>query len=330
MKKLTAFAAAVVLSAGFIAGAALPKLGVSADANVSSDNSGVELPIIPIGDDSESSSSIDDSSSTAEIGGDDSLESGDDSSSKPDTENLAQKVNYTITASIKLIDGSEINTNIVLDVSDVQNGKKFSKTVTKEEIESILKAKGKTLEDFEKFVFYVSTDYPDDQGLTDKYVVDGLSFEYSANPVYKEGIDGTYAASDSHDASDLTVKGDRVLNFDTSELSKFTYDVTTGTEHSTNNVTFNEITGFDLAVDLDTHNAVAHESNVEPKPKTLIGDLNGDNKVNVTDILKIAAHIKGKRLLPDPSAADFNKDGKINVTDIIKLAAHIKGKIRLS
>ena len=72
MKKLTAFAAAVVLSAGFIAGAALPKLGVSADANVSSDNSGVELPIIPIGDDSESSSSI---------GGDDNSESGDDSSS---------------------------------------------------------------------------------------------------------------------------------------------------------------------------------------------------------------------------------------------------------
>ena len=318
MKKLTAFAAAVVLSAGFIAGAALPKLGVSADANVSSDNSGVELPIIPIGDDSESSSSI---------GGDDNSESGDDSSSKPDTENLAQKVNYTITASIKLIDGSEINTNIVLDVSDVQNGKKFSKTVTKEEIESILKAKGKTLDDFEKFVFYVSTDYPDDQGLTDKYVVDGLSFEYSANPVYKEGIDGTYAASDSHDASDLTVKGDRVLNFDTSELSKFTI---TDTDNSTHSATFNDITGFDLAVDLDTHNAVAHESNVEPKPKTLIGDMNGDNKVNVTDIIKIAAHIKGKRLLPDPSAADFNKDGKINVTDIIKLAAHIKGKIRLS
>ena len=327
MKKLTAFAAAVVLSAGFIAGAALPKLGVSADANVSSDNSGVELPIIPIGDDSESSSAIDDSSSTAEIGGDDSSESGDDSSSKPDTENLAQKVNYTITASIKLIDGSEIDTDIVLDVSDVQNGKKFSKTVTKEEIESILKAKGKTLEDFEKFVFYVSTDYPDDQGLTDKYVVDGLSFEYSANPVYKEGIDGTYAASDSHDASDLTVKGDRVLNFDTSELSKFTI---TDTDNSTHSATFNDITGFDLAVDLDTHNAVAHESNVEPKPKTLIGDMNGDNKVNVTDIIKIAAHIKGKRLLPDPSAADFNKDGKINVTDIIKLAAHIKGKIRLS
>ena len=318
MKKLTAFAAAVVLSAGFIAGAALPKLGVSADANVSSDNRGVELPIIPIGDDSESSSSI---------GGDDNSESGDDSSSKPDTENLAQKVNYTITASIKLIDGSEIDTNIVLDVSDVQNGKKFSKTVTKEEIESILKAKGKTLDDFEKFVFYVSTDYPDDQGLTDKYVVDGLSFEYSANPVYKDGIDGTYAASDSHKANDLTVKGDKVLNFDTSELSKFTI---TDTDNSTHSATFNDITGFDLAVDLDTHNAVAHESNVEPKPKTLIGDLNGDNKVNVTDIIKIAAHIKGKRLLPDPSAADFNKDGKINVTDIIKLAAHIKGKIRLS
>ncbi|WP_296794636.1 dockerin type I domain-containing protein [Ruminococcus sp.] len=58
----------------------------------------------------------------------------------------------------------------------------------------------------------------------------------------------------------------------------------------------------------------------------LLGDINNDGKVNVTDILKIAAHIKGKRILPDPKIADLNGDGKVNITDITKLAAHIKGK----
>ena len=58
----------------------------------------------------------------------------------------------------------------------------------------------------------------------------------------------------------------------------------------------------------------------------LLGDINNDGKVNVTDILQIAAHIKGKRILPDPKIADLNGDGKVNITDITKLAAHIKGK----
>ena len=44
----------------------------------------------------------------------------------------------------------------------------------------------------------------------------------------------------------------------------------------------------------------------------------------------LANHLKGKKLLPDPSIADINKDKKINITDFTKLAAHIKGKKLLS
>lgn len=58
-----------------------------------------------------------------------------------------------------------------------------------------------------------------------------------------------------------------------------------------------------------------------PKP----GDVNGDGKVNVTDISKVAAHVKGIKKLDSESAADVNGDGKVNVTDISKIAAHVKG-----
>lgn len=56
-------------------------------------------------------------------------------------------------------------------------------------------------------------------------------------------------------------------------------------------------------------------------------DINGDGKVNVTDIVKIASHIKGKSRLSAAAQkkADLNGDGTINVTDIVILASSIKG-----
>ena len=57
------------------------------------------------------------------------------------------------------------------------------------------------------------------------------------------------------------------------------------------------------------------------------GDINGDGTVNVTDVSKAAAHVKGIRELSDDefSAADVNEDGSVTVTDISILAAHVKG-----
>jgi uncharacterized repeat protein (TIGR02543 family) len=59
-----------------------------------------------------------------------------------------------------------------------------------------------------------------------------------------------------------------------------------------------------------------------------LGDVNNDGKINVADITKIAAHVKGRKLLKTDefTRADVNKDGKITVTDITKVAAHVKGK----
>jgi hypothetical protein len=63
------------------------------------------------------------------------------------------------------------------------------------------------------------------------------------------------------------------------------------------------------------------------------GDVNNDGKIDVTDIIKIAAHIKSEKFLQDDKQkyrADVNNDDKIDVTDIVKVAAHIKGKKPLS
>lgn len=60
---------------------------------------------------------------------------------------------------------------------------------------------------------------------------------------------------------------------------------------------------------------------------SVLGDVNGDGKVNVTDKTQLNAHIKGNshfegaRLL----ACDVTGDGKINVTDKSQLNAQLKG-----
>lgn len=60
----------------------------------------------------------------------------------------------------------------------------------------------------------------------------------------------------------------------------------------------------------------------------LLGDVNSDGTINVSDLSKTAAHVKGKKMLTKAEfrRADVNRDGSVNVSDISKIAAHIKGK----
>lgn len=57
------------------------------------------------------------------------------------------------------------------------------------------------------------------------------------------------------------------------------------------------------------------------------GDINNDGIINITDIVKVAAHVKGVNLLQDDRQkyrADVNNDGMVNISDVIGIAAHIK------
>ena len=64
----------------------------------------------------------------------------------------------------------------------------------------------------------------------------------------------------------------------------------------------------------------------------VLGDVSGNGKIDVTDLSKIAAHIKSKKMLDENAVklADVNGNGKVDVTDLSKIAAHVKGKKLLS
>jgi len=58
------------------------------------------------------------------------------------------------------------------------------------------------------------------------------------------------------------------------------------------------------------------------------GDVNGDGKINITDMISVKSHILNRTKLNGAygSAADTNGDDKINITDFIRVKAHILGK----
>lgn len=58
----------------------------------------------------------------------------------------------------------------------------------------------------------------------------------------------------------------------------------------------------------------------------LPGDVTGEGAVNMADVAKLYAHIKGTTLLTTGlDRCDITGEGKINMADISKLYAHIKG-----
>lgn len=56
----------------------------------------------------------------------------------------------------------------------------------------------------------------------------------------------------------------------------------------------------------------------------IIGDVNGDKQINVTDVTMLVAHILGQQNSDFIAInADVNRDGSITVTDVTKLVDHI-------
>ena len=59
----------------------------------------------------------------------------------------------------------------------------------------------------------------------------------------------------------------------------------------------------------------------------VMGDVSGDARINMGDVSKLYAHIKGTNMLTGVTLfmADISGDGQINMGDLSMLYAHIKG-----
>ncbi len=64
-------------------------------------------------------------------------------------------------------------------------------------------------------------------------------------------------------------------------------------------------------------------------PEIFVGDVNGDGKVNIQDLMNLMYYISGMTDLNENlrANADINKDGKINIQDLMRLMYYISGKI---
>ena len=60
----------------------------------------------------------------------------------------------------------------------------------------------------------------------------------------------------------------------------------------------------------------------------LMGDINGDGRISISDINKANLHAKGKKILLgyEFACADINGDGRVTISDVNKLNLHNKGK----
>ena len=58
---------------------------------------------------------------------------------------------------------------------------------------------------------------------------------------------------------------------------------------------------------------------------SILGDVNFDQEVNITDIVLIVGHILGSNILQDQAilAADFNSDSQINIVDVVQIVNEI-------
>ena len=77
-------------------------------------------------------------------------------------------------------------------------------------------------------------------------------------------------------------------------------------------------------MELDKDQTVVTSAEPDHKP----GDINGDGKVNGTDVTLLATYVKarGQGVPIAPGAGDVNGDGKVNGTDVTLLATYVKAR----
>ena len=84
---------------------------------------------------------------------------------------------------------------------------------------------------------------------------------------------------------------------------------------------------------LSTNNKIeiSDGTNTKTYILSIIGDVSGDGKITILDLLQVQKHIKGVKKLTGASllAGDTSLDNKVTILDLLKIQKHIKGAIKL-
>ena len=69
-------------------------------------------------------------------------------------------------------------------------------------------------------------------------------------------------------------------------------------------------------------------SGTSSQPQRKLGDVNGDDKITISDLANVKLHLLGKYTLTDDNftSADVDKNGKITVSDLANIKLHLLGK----
>ncbi len=55
----------------------------------------------------------------------------------------------------------------------------------------------------------------------------------------------------------------------------------------------------------------------------IIGDITGDDVINIQDVIRLLKHINNSNPINDTSYCDINSDGRVNIQDVIRLLKHV-------
>lgn len=138
------------------------------------------------------------------------------------------------------------------------------------------------------------------------------------------------------DGSDVTVS----LFADGSTEPKYTVAVPGGTKDSSGQYTATydipEVAPGTYTMQVSKKNHVTREYTITVGTDAvtqdvkihLMGDINGDGRISISDINKANLHAKGKKILLgyEFTCADINGDGRVTISDVNKLNLHNKGK----
>ena len=123
-------------------------------------------------------------------------------------------------------------------------------------------------------------------------------------------------------AEEKAVWGDAVGSTITGDILTLTFTVLEGAEDG-----FAEITVTELDItDLDVNNVVfSVTSGGVAVTNSIPGDVNGDGKVTIADVVTLKRYLAGMNVEIDPVAADVTGDNKQTIADVVQIMRHLAG-----